>query len=119
MENKFFKMFGLEGFLENAQGYIDSRVQMVKLEIQEKLTNVITLLLVLLSIMFLSLMMIAFLSMALGYFLNSLLDSSFLGFLIMGGIYFVLILILVFSKNSIHKKIHKLTSSFMDVNAKL
>jgi CBS domain containing-hemolysin-like protein len=115
MENKFFKMFGLEGFLENEQGYIDSKVQIVKLEIQEKLTNVITLLLLLISILFLSLMMLAFLSLALGYFLNTLLNSAYLGFLIMGLVFFILILILVFSKKTIHKKIQKITAHFMDI----
>lgn len=107
-------MFGLDGVIENAQGYIDSKVQLVKLEVQEKLTTAITWMLLLTCIVFLSLMFLAFLSIALGYFLNSLLNSSYLGFLILAAFFFLLILILVFSKKTIHKKIHKLTGDFMN-----
>src|ERR1700759_618891 len=104
MEGKFFKMLGLDGFLENAQGYVDSKIQIAKIEIQQKLTGAITLVLMLISVLFLALMALAFLSMALGFFLNSLLNSSYLGFLIMAIFFFLLIIILVLSKKTIQKK---------------
>lgn len=111
-------MFGLDGVLENAQGYMDSKIQLVKLEIQDKLTKVITLLLLMISVLFLSMMTLTFLSMALAYFFNSLLNSSYLGFIIMGFLYFALIIIIVLSKNSIHKKILNITSHLMDTHDK-
>ncbi|PTX22344.1 putative superfamily III holin-X [Pontibacter mucosus] len=81
--------------LENLMGYIDTRIDIIRLEIQEKLkaSFVSTIHAVLLGVI--AFLVLIFLSLFLGLLLNHLLDSSFWGFGIVALFYIILLVILV------------------------
>lgn len=81
--------------IENLMGYIDTRIDIIRLEIQEKLkaTFVSTIHGVLLGLV--AFMSLIFLSIFLGLLLNHLLDSTFWGFGIIALFYIVLLVILI------------------------
>ncbi|SFG65084.1 phage holin family protein [Pontibacter chinhatensis] len=80
--------------LENLMGYIDTRIDIIRLEIQEKLkaSFVSTIHAVLLGVV--AFLVLIFLSLFLGLLLNHLLDSSFWGFGIVALFYIILLVIL-------------------------
>ncbi|MFD2999771.1 phage holin family protein [Pontibacter toksunensis] len=81
--------------IENLMGYIDTRIDIIKLEIQEKLKAafVSTLHFALLGII--AFMCFIFLNLFLGLLLNELLDSSFWGFGIVALLYIIILVILL------------------------
>lgn len=109
------KFLKLEGLLESVKGYIDTRMQIVKLEFHEKTANAITSLLFIFLAGFMGLMMMLFVSLALGYYLNYLLNSNYLGFAIMA--LFFLIMVVIFAvninKGMLHRKIHNLATDLL------
>jgi hypothetical protein len=66
--------------IENLMGYIDTRIDIIRLEIQEKLKASFVSLLHVVLLGFFGLMSVLFVSIFLGLLLNHLLDSSFWGF---------------------------------------
>lgn len=81
--------------IENLMGYIDTRIDIIRLEVQEKMkaAMVSTVHGVLLG--FFGLMSFLFVSIFLGLLLNHLLDSSFWGFGIIALFYVVVLVILL------------------------
>ncbi|QCR24063.1 phage holin family protein [Pontibacter sp. SGAir0037] len=81
--------------IENLMGYIDTRIDIIRLEIQEKLKAafVSTIHGVLLG--FAAFMSLIFVNIFIGLLLNHLLDSSFWGFGIVALFYIILLVILV------------------------
>lgn len=81
--------------MENLMGYIDTRIDIIRLEIQEKLkaSFIGTLHAILLG--FAAFMVVIFVSLFLGLLLNHLLDSSFWGFGIVALFYIILLVVLV------------------------
>lgn len=109
MDGKFFKLLGLEALIDNLKGYIETKIELLKIEAQEKITTIITIFLVVFCIAIFGVLAFLFLNFGLAYYLNSLLKSEFLGFIILGSFYFIIMLFLIFSvsKGAIHKLIKK------------
>ena len=80
--------------IENLMGYIDTRIDIIKLEIQEKLKAAFVNTLHFALIGFFALMCFIFLNIFLGLLLNDLLDSYFWGFGIIALIYIIILVIL-------------------------
>jgi hypothetical protein len=121
MENKFLKFFKLDGLLESLKGYIDTRLQMLKLDLEEKASGIISSLVFVVLLAFCFIMMLIFLSLALGNYLNSLFNSSYLGFGLMGIFYLILVIILAMNitgKGFLHKKVKNLMLTIMSSKKK-
>lgn len=120
MDNPFLKFLKLDGLLEAVKGYIDARIQLFKLEMQEKASNVIATMIFIVLVAFCALMTLIFISFALGFFLGRLLGDTYLGFLIIGLFYliFLIILGLNIGKGSLHLKVKKAIFRAMMGNSK-
>lgn len=81
--------------IENLMGYIDTRIDIIRLEIQEKLKASFVSLLHVVLLAFFGLMSVLFVSIFLGLLLNHLLDSSFWGFGIIALFYVAVLVILL------------------------
>lgn len=95
MKNKIMEWLHLDDMIENGQKYVDAKIELIKIELHEILSNVIAALLIVFTLLFFCLMMIAFLSIALGTFLNEKMNTPYGGYLVMGGIFFILIICLI------------------------
>lgn len=106
-------MFGVDALMDVIKGYIDARIQLFKLELQEKAATVFTVIAIGVMLAFTFFMTIIFLSIAVGGFLNSLLNSMFWGYLIVAGFYLFFAIILAININSgfLNRKIHRMASS--------
>ena len=86
-EKSALKIFDIDRLLASLQGYIETKVELVKLDAKEELQSVIAKLLVLGILVILGLLTVLFLSFGIAYFLNDLLDSNIWGFAIVGVLY--------------------------------
>jgi hypothetical protein len=81
--------------IENLMGYIDTRIDIIRLEIQEKLKASFVSLLHVVLLGFFGLMSVIFVSIFLGLLLNHLLNSSFWGFGIIALFYVAVLVVLL------------------------
>ncbi|PKV67146.1 phage holin family protein [Pontibacter ramchanderi] len=81
--------------IENLMGYIDTRIDIIRLEIQEKMKAAMVGAIHVALLGFFGLMSLLFVSIFLGLLLNHLLDSSFWGFGIIALFYVVVLVILL------------------------
>jgi uncharacterized membrane protein len=81
--------------IENLMGYIDTRIDIIRLEIQEKLKATFVNLVHAVLLGIIAFLCVIFVSIFLGLLLNHLLDSSFWGFGIVALIYIIILVVLV------------------------
>jgi len=87
--------FSLSGSYQKAKEYIDTQIELVRLKAIAKSSRVIGALVVDLAKLLLVLIIVFFLSLALGFYLGELLGSDALGFLATGGVFLVLLLLVI------------------------
>ena len=91
------KIFEIDKLVASIQGYVETKVELVKLDAKEELSSWVAKLTVLFFLVLSTIMALMFFSFGLAVFLNFLLQSSVWGYLIVGFLY-SLILALVFSR---------------------
>ncbi|MFN3403286.1 MAG: phage holin family protein [Cytophagaceae bacterium] len=103
-----FKFLKLDGLFEHLKGYLEKRFELFKLEMKEKAANIMATMLMVMMLAFTFFLMLIFMSLALGNYLNSLFNSSYMGFLILGIFFLVagIIFAMNIGKGFLHKKIH-------------
>ncbi|MEM6841717.1 MAG: phage holin family protein [Bacteroidota bacterium] len=98
--------------------YIRVEIERVKASAQEKMTEVISKLIILAAIALLALFVLVFLSITAGLLMNDALDSAYLGFLIVTGFYALVLTILLLVKNNIEKKLLRMAKKSVVVTVK-
>jgi uncharacterized membrane protein YqjE len=105
--SKFLK---LDGLIENVSGYIEARVQLLKIEVREDVAKAMTRALMFGFILLLAFLFIVFFSIGLALFLNRYFADSFVGFWIVAGFYLFLFLLAAALRKQIHQKLERLFS---------
>lgn len=94
-KSKLFKFLRIDAILENLTGLIEARMALAKLEIKEEVAKVGARIIAGVVLAFLLGMIIIFMSITLATWLNYLLGSMFLGYLIITGFYLLVLLLLI------------------------
>ncbi len=81
------KLFDLEKLIDTFTGFLETKIELIKLDAREELTGLVAKALVFFVLMLLGLMAMIFLSFGLSTVLNVYLESRYLGYLIVGVIY--------------------------------
>lgn len=100
MFGKIKEALSLERWIENFEGYLDARIELVKYDIREALVGILVKAVFIAGMAFFGLLALVCLNFGLAYWLNALLDSSFAGFLLLGAFYLLLTLIIYLGKRS-------------------
>ena len=107
MFGKIKDMFSLDRWIENFEGFLEAKIDLVKYDIKELLVNVLTK-----SVFFLGMAVFGFaglfcLNFGLAYLLNYFIGNDFAGFFILTGIYFLITLVFYLNRDnkSIRQKI--------------
>jgi pilus assembly protein TadC len=87
LKDELFRLLGIDNLVKSFTEYVEARVNLIKKEIRDELAHQISRIVVMVFMMLIGLLTIAFLSIALGFWLSDLLNSSTYGFLCVGGIY--------------------------------
>lgn len=94
-EEKKDTKFSLSGSFKKTREYLDTRLKLFQLQLTERSSRLFASLLVDVVKGVLAVFVVFFFSLALGFYLSELLGSTSLGFLATGGIFILLILLLM------------------------
>ncbi|MBL6449683.1 phage holin family protein [Fulvivirga sp. 29W222] len=96
--------FKLDSLFEHLAAFIESKIDIYKIELREEASKALSKLMVGLLLFSLGFFFIMFLSMAAGYYFSALLGSFFYGFLIISGIYLLLFTLIFLLKEKLGLK---------------
>jgi len=100
MFGKIKEALSLERWIENFEGYLDARIELAKYDIREAMVRLLVKAIFVAGMAFFGFLALVCLNFGLAYWLNALLESSFAGFLLLGGFYALLTLIIYLGKKS-------------------
>lgn len=101
IKDTIFKFLRLDNLVENLKGYVETHIELLKIEIREDVAKVLAKALMVLIVVFLALIFLLFLSIGLAHYLNNFFEKSQIGYWIVAGIYGVPCLIFVLFRKSI------------------
>lgn len=93
------KLFNFDGIIENLKGYVEAQVALVKLELKEETAEVARKVMVGVILSVVGLFTVFFITFALAFYLNFLLDSIYLGFVIISLMYILVLGGLMWAKD--------------------
>ena len=100
MFGKIKEALSLERWIENFEGYLDARIELAKFDIREALVGIMAKAVFIAGMAFFGLLALVCLNFGLAYWLNTLLNSSFAGFLLLGAFYLLLTLVIYLGKEN-------------------
>ncbi|MBA4298512.1 MAG: hypothetical protein C0433_00150 [Cyclobacterium sp.] len=108
-------MLKISHIIETVKGIVETRVGLVKQEIQKQFVEILSRIILLILMGSLLLLVFLFLSLSLAFFLSQVTKSPYLGFLIVAMIYFMVVILLFQTKDSlqIQKKTEVLLNNFI------
>lgn len=108
-------MLKISHIIETVKGIIETRVGLVKQEIQKQFVEILSRIILLILMGSLLLLVFLFLSLSLAFFLSQVTKSPYLGFLIVALIYFIVVILLFQTKDSlqIQKRTEGLLNNFI------
>ena len=112
LKETIFKFLRFDGIIDSLSGYVEARIELVKIEIREEVAKVIAKAMILAVVFFFALMFIFFFSVALAHFLNRYFTESYIGYGIVAGIYLLGFLVfMIFRKGILKNFEHKLAEA--------
>ena len=106
LKDTIIKFLKLEGFIENLTSYFETRVELLKLEMREDIAKSISKLSIFFLLAFAFVVFILFISLALAFWIAGF-TGTVGGFSIVGGLYLLLVIILLLLKGPISKTLEK------------
>lgn len=101
LKDYLLKLFRLDGLIENLSGYLEAKVQLVKLEIREEVAKIVASSLVVAVVALLALLFVVFISFGLAGWLNKEFNNEYTGYLIVSAVYGVPALLLLLFRRQI------------------
>ena len=86
-------IFNIGGIKKAFTDYLKVKFELLKLDISEHLANILAQVIAYLIIIIMASLVLAFVSLGISFLLNDLLNSSYLGFMITAGFYFLILLV--------------------------
>ncbi|MFZ5999868.1 MAG: phage holin family protein [Bacteroidota bacterium] len=100
VKDYIFKFLRLENLVSSLTGYVETKVALVKMEIREEVAHVVSKGIVMLVLSLFGFLFLLFASIGIAKYLNTFFEGDYAGFLIVGGFFGLLLLIIVLFKNT-------------------
>lgn len=100
MKNKLLEILGIEKIVHSLQSLVETRVALIKEEVEEKVVSSLVKAVPLVLVMLSATLFIFFASITLGLYLSVVTGSTILGFGIVTGFYFLLGIIMYLMRNN-------------------
>lgn len=100
-KRKFLDALNLDRVINQLTKFIELKMEIYELKVKEQLVDIISSFATLILILSFGMFMLFFGSLALGFYLNGLFDSNFLGFLILGGFFLLICIVLILFRDKI------------------
>ena len=93
-------MFKIGEIVDTVKGIVETKVELVKYQIQEEFIGIIFRILLLTFMIAVGLLVLLFFSFSLAFYLSQFTKSPYMGFLLVGGIYLIILGMLYYSRYS-------------------
>lgn len=113
IKETIFKLLRIDNLVDNISGYVETRVKILKIEIKEDVARVLSKGLVSGSMIIIGLIFLFFISIGFAQFLNIYFEDSFKGYLIVAGIYLVILIVFLIFRKTIDKKFQRYFSEMI------
>jgi uncharacterized membrane protein YqjE len=114
LKDLIFKFLKVDFLLESISNYIETRVNLIKKEIQDEIARQISKVIIFFLVMALILIAIIFISTGLAFLIGELIENMYAGFMIVGGFYLFISIIIWLSRRSVSKKVENTLKQKMD-----
>ena len=101
IKETIFKFLRLDNLMESLSGYVEARVELLKIEIREDIAKVLAKALMILIVVFLAMVFLLFLSIGFAHYLNAFFEKDQIGYWIVAGIYGLPCVIFILFRKSI------------------
>ncbi len=98
---KTLDILNLEKLIESITKFIELKMEIYELKVKEQLVHIISSFATLTLILTFGIIMLFFFSLALGFYLNSLFESNFIGFALIGAFYLLIGILLILFKDKL------------------
>lgn len=112
IKDSIFKFLRLDNLMENLTGYVEARIELLKIEIKEDIAKVLAKAIMILIVVFLAFIFLLFLSIGFAHYLNNYFDKAQIGYWIVAGIYGVPCLIFILFRKRIG---HAMETNLMEM----
>lgn len=107
LKEEIFRILGIDAVIRSFSDYIESRINLVKMEVREEISRHLSRFMVAAIILLLFFMAFGFLSLTAGLYLNEVTGSSWKGFLILGGVYLVVAFMVLLFRSSLSRSVQQ------------
>ena len=107
LKDSIIKFFKLDSLVNNLTGYIETRIELMKVEVKEELAKALAKVAIFLLVAFFILIFVLFLSVALAAYLTTI-AGKFGGFAIVGGIYLTMAVLVYAMRENLSHAFEKL-----------
>lgn len=107
IKESIFKFFKLESLIESLTGYLESRVELVKLEIREDVSRLLAKSIVYAALMLFAFLFLIFFSIGLAQYINTFFEAGFAGYWIVALIYAITFFVLLLFREDLLKNFEK------------
>jgi uncharacterized membrane protein YqjE len=107
LKEKFFKLLRLDNLIDNLSGYLESRLELYKLEIREDLAKVLSKAIIYALMAMCGVLFLIFLSIGLAHFLNVYFASQYEGYWIVAGIYALALLVFIVFRKTVNENFER------------
>lgn len=102
ISDTILKFLRLDNFVQNLTGYVETRVELMKVEIREDVAKAIARAMVIVALFLMAFLFLIFFSVGLAHFLNRFFDEPYVGYWSVAGIYAATFLLLFVFRKDIH-----------------
>jgi uncharacterized membrane protein YqjE len=107
------RFFRLDNLAEDLSGYVEARVELLKLEVREEVAKAMTRVMVLGVIVLLCILFIVFLSIGLALYINQFFEEKSIGFFLLSGFYLLLVLLSFGFRKRLFHSLEKLLANHL------
>jgi uncharacterized membrane protein YqjE len=118
LKDTLLKFLKIDGLIENLGGYVETRVELLKLEIKEEIAKSMSRLSLIFGVAIIFLIATTFISFGVAVYIGQWLDSLVAGCTIVGGLYLSLAVIILFYKDPIAHRLEKKIKEIVKHNKK-
>ncbi|MCW5909677.1 MAG: phage holin family protein [Cyclobacteriaceae bacterium] len=113
IKEAIFKFLRLDNLVDNLSGYLETRLELFKIEVREDVARVLAQGLTVTAIVLLSVLFLLFFSVGLAHFLNEFLNKPYAGYWIVAGIYGLPCVIFIIFRKEVSEKFERYMTRLM------
>lgn len=117
MKDKILKLLKLDSLFENLSGYVESKIELFKVEVREEVVSIISKILVVLISALCLFFCLILASLGLAYYLGTLVGMTG-GLLIVAGVYLLIFILLIVFREQVSEGIHTMVMNLAAPNKK-